>query len=107
VEKLSLTLPAMWADHHVLAVRKALADTPGIGAVAASARDFTLSITFDPATVAAEAIIAGLAKAGYVEGAAPRGGDPKSTKAAWVGGGSRATTTNPADAAMSGDYRNY
>jgi copper chaperone CopZ len=107
MKELTLTVPRMWADHHVLAVRKALADTPGIGAVEASARDFTLRIAFDPATISAEAIVAGLAAAGYVEGAAPGAGEPESAKAAWGAGGSRTTTTNPADAAMSGDYRKY
>ncbi len=107
MKELTLTLPAMWADHHVLAVRKVLADTPGIGAVKASARDFTLRVAFDPATISAEAIVAELAAAGYVEGAAPGAGEPESAKAAWMDGGSRATTTNPADAAMSGDYRKY
>ena len=107
MKELTLTVPTMWADHHVLAVRRTLADTPGIGAVEASARDFTLRVAFDPATISAAAIVAGLAEAGYVEGAVPGAGDPESAKAAWAGGGSRVTTTNSADAAMSGDYRKY
>jgi copper chaperone CopZ len=107
MNELTLTVPAMWADHHVLAVRKALATTPGIGPVEASARDFTLRVAFEPATISAEAIIAELAQAGYVEGVAPGVGEPEGAKTGWMDGGSRATTTNPADAAMSGDYRKY
>jgi copper chaperone CopZ len=107
MKELTITVPAMWADHHVLAARTALAGVEGIGAVEASARDFTLRVAFDPATIASAAIVATLAGAGYVEGAAPGAGEPESAKAAWGTGGTRTTTTNPADAAMSGDYRKY
>ena len=107
MKEVTLTVPAMWADHHVLTVRETLAGAPGVGAVEASARDFTLRISFDPAATNAETIVAGLAAAGYVQGAVPGAGDPVSARAAWADGGSRTTTTNSADAAMSGDYRKY
>jgi copper chaperone CopZ len=107
MKELTLTLPAMRADHHVLAVRAALAGVAGIDAVNASARDFTLRVAFDPGTIAAEAIVAGLAAAGYEPGEAPAAGEGESGKVAWATNGSRTTTTNPADAAMSGDHRNY
>ncbi len=107
MKELTLTVPAMWADHHVLTVRATLAGAPGVGAVAASARDFTLRVAFDPAATDAGAIAALLAAAGFAEGAVPGAGDPVSARAAWADGGPRATTTNSADAAMSGDYRKY
>lgn len=107
MEQLTITLPAMWADHHVLAVRAALAGVAGIGAVEASAREFTVRVTFEPATIAAEAICSRLAEAGYARGSAPEAGDGESAKAAWALGGVRVTATDPADAAMSGDYRKY
>jgi len=107
MNQLRLTVPAMWADHHVLVVRKTLAETSGVTAVEASARDFSLLVSFDPQAVTAQDIVATLGEAGYAEGAAPGPGDPQAFKPAWAAGGLRATTTNPADAAMSGDYRKY
>jgi len=107
MERLTLTLPAMWADHHVLAVRSALAEAPGVAETKASARDFTLQVAFDPATTTSEAVVARLAAAGYVQGPLPGAGTGERDEAAWTTGGSRTTTTNPADAAMSGEHRNY
>ena len=107
MKELTLIVPAMWADHHVLAVRAALVGTPGIGAVHASARDFTLKVGFDPAAIAAEAVIATLAAAGYAQGVAPGAGAGAGDDRAWATAGSRTTTTNPADAVMSGDHRKY
>ena len=107
MKELTLTVPAIWADHHVIAVHKTLAGTPGIAAVQASARDFTLRVAFDPDTIAAETILAKLAAAGYVEGAAPGAGEATIPGTTWGAGSPRVTTTNPADAAMSGDHRKY
>jgi copper chaperone CopZ len=107
MERLTLTLPAMWADHHVLAVRAALADMPGVADTQASARDFTVQVAFDPTTTTSEAVAAKLAEAGYTPGAAPGAGGGERDDAAWAAGGSRTTTTNPDDAAMSGEHRNY
>jgi len=107
MERLTLTLPAMWADHHVLAVRAALADLPGVAEAQASARDFRLQVAFDPATTTSEAVVARLAAAGYVQGQIPGAGTGERDEAAWTAGGSRTTTTNPVDAAMSGEHRNY
>jgi copper chaperone CopZ len=107
MEQLTITLPAMWADHHVLAVRAALAGVPGVGAVDASARDFTVQVAFDPAMNAPETIVATLVEAGYAPGAVPGAGTGERDDAAWTAGGSRTTTTNPVDAAMSGEHRNY
>jgi len=107
MEKLAVTLPALWADHHVLAARAALADVPGVGAIEASARDFTLRVEFEPAAASADGILAALAAAGYVPGDPPQAGDGERRKPEWTASGSRTTTTNPVDAAMSGDYRKY
>ncbi len=107
MERLTLTLPAMWADHHVLAVRSALADMSGIADAEASARDFSVQIAFDPATTTPEAVAARLAEAGYTQGPAPGAGSGERDEAAWTTNGSRTTTTNPVDAAMSGEHRNY
>jgi hypothetical protein len=107
MEELAVTLPAMWADHHVLAVRAVLAETPGVGGVEASARDFALRVRFEPAAASADEILARLAAAGYVPGEAPAAGAGERSKPEWATSGSRATTTNPVDVAMSGDYRKY
>ena len=107
MERLTLTLPAMWADHHVLAVRSALADLPGVAETYASARDFTVHVAFDPTTITSEAVAARLAAAGYAQGPVPGAGTGERDEAAWTAGGSRTTQTNPVDAAMSGEHRNY
>ena len=107
MEELALVLPAMWADHHVLAVRGVLTALPGVGQLDASARDFSLRVAFDPAATGAEAITAALTGAGYAPGDLPAGGEPQRDKPAWASGGGRTTTTNPADLAMSGDHRKY
>ncbi|HMK92279.1 MAG TPA: hypothetical protein VK576_04710 [Thermoleophilia bacterium] len=107
MEELALVLPAMWADHHVLAVRDVLSALPGVGHVDASARDFGLRVAFDPAATDAAAITAALTGAGYRPGDLPAGGEPQRDKPAWASAGSRTTTTNQADLAMSGDHRKY
>lgn len=107
METLTLTLPAMWADHHVLHVRDALAEIPGVESVHASARDFTVKVAHDPQAVTATAITARLAEAGYAQGDAPGPGAEQRERSEWATSASRMTMTDPVDAAMSGDYRKY
>jgi copper chaperone CopZ len=107
MEQLLVTLPAMWADHHVLAVRAVLAESPGVESIEASAKDFTVNIGFEPSTTSADALRDALAAAGYPAGEAPGATDVPTNKPAWNGAGSRATSTNAADLAMSGDHRKY
>jgi len=67
MEKLTLDLPAMYGDHHVINVRRILLETPGVKDVYASSCFQVVEVTYDPAQVNAETITARLAEAGYLE----------------------------------------
>ncbi len=105
MEELVAVVPDLWADHHVLRVREALRDLPGVEQVDASARDLTVRVAFDPVQTGSEAIVEALSTAGYPPGE-PADAEAHKTKEAWSGG-PRVTVTNPADLSMSGDYRKY
>jgi copper chaperone CopZ len=116
MEKLQLSIPGMWADHHVLEVRHALSGLPGIESVYASSAWKQALVTFDSSQIDCEKIEAALAQAGYPTGdeAAPagdaatkivaglKGRDPR-----WEVLGARTTRTNRADLDMSGEFRRY
>lgn len=67
MEKLTLDVPAMYGDHHVLEVRRLLAALPGIADIYASSAFQIVEVTYDPQAVDAEQIRATLEKAGYLE----------------------------------------
>ena len=66
----SISLPAMFGDHHVVQVRQIVAALPGVKDIRASASKRRLSVTFDRAQLTAEALRAALAKGGFAPGAA-------------------------------------
>ena len=66
MEVLSLELPAMYGDHHVVEVRRLLFEVPGVDDVYASSGFRAAEITFDPKKTDAEAIKAKLDEAGYI-----------------------------------------
>jgi copper chaperone CopZ len=107
MEELTLTVPDMWADHHVLAVRDALARQAGVTDVVASARDTSVRLAFDASQTGAEQIAASLSEAGYPVGDREEAGPPPTNKPAWATAGVRKTTTDPIDLVMSGDHRKY
>ncbi len=111
MEKLQLSVPTMWADHHVLNVRAALLRVEGVESVYASSAWKQVLVVFDPVRTGRAAIETALAGAGYpVEGGqvpvmtAPgeHMRDPK-----WELLGARVTKTNRADIDMSGEFRRY
>jgi copper chaperone CopZ len=67
MEKLTLDLPAMYGDHHVLEVRRILLEMSGVSDVYASSCFHVVEVAYDPAQVRAEAIHAALEAAGYLE----------------------------------------
>jgi len=105
MEELVAVVPDMWADHHVLIAREAVAALPGVGNVEASARDLTVRVTYDAETTGRDAIVAALAAAGYPPGEPPSE-EAHKDKPAWSTA-PRITDTNTSDLAMSGDYRQY
>jgi copper chaperone CopZ len=109
MENLKLTIPTLYADHHVIRVRQVLAALDGITNVVASSAFKQVSFEFDPAKHTSEKIIAALTSAGYapgVEEIVER--TPNATPdPAWSDQGIRVTTTNPIDLQLSGEFRKY
>ena len=109
MEELSLSLPSMWADHHVLDVRRVL-DELGVAQCEASAAHKAVRLSFDPGVVQREAILQALAEAGYTPTEVTQFPQPlanKEPESAWFLQGLRVTQTNRLDLEMSGDFRKY
>ena len=104
---MSLTVPGMWADHHVLMVREVLFAIDGVEEVKAEALPRTVTVGFDAARTGAAAVTHALEAAGYASGDLVESGDRQQNKPEWTSNGSRVTLTNELDLAMSGDYRKY
>ena len=108
--KLTLNLPAMYADHHVLRVRAALASLSGVTHTVASAGKKQVTIEYDEAAVSPAGIIQKLVAAGYSpDQVLPLPTLPKSTedRSAWYMLIHRVTQTEIKDLEMSGDFRRY
>ena len=107
MEELTLAVPGMWADHHVLAVRDLLKQDAGVSAIVASARDTAVRLDYDASLTSPEQIAALLSAGGYPSGAGDAAATPPTDKPAWATAGVRATATDPTDLIMSGDHRKY
>ncbi len=110
MDKVTFNIPAMWADHHVLAVRETLGQVPGVGEVIASAMYKDVLVKYDPATVTPEALTSTLAQAGYEIARSPElPTHPERTDDAsdWFQFQERITETDMRDLEMSGDHRMY
>ena len=107
MEELTLTVPDLWADHHILKVRDALADLDGLESIEASAKDRTLTLLIDPSRLDAARVTDDLVAAGYPPGEPEVAHDIPRAKPEWAGAGLRITRTNPVDLTMSGDHRKY
>jgi copper chaperone CopZ len=68
MERLTLDLPAMYGDHHVIEVRRILMEMPGVEAVYASSSFQRAEVSYDPARIDADVIKARLDRAGYLGG---------------------------------------
>jgi copper chaperone CopZ len=110
MEKLTLSLPTMWADHHILRVRETLGSLPGVEQVVASALYKDVLVEFDPALTSPQALSSALAEAGYPVGkelqvpAYPKRIDDSSD---WFQFQDRVTVTDRRDLEASGDFRKY
>ena len=71
MEKLLLTIPTLYADHHTTAVVKILEGTEGIKDFYVSSAFSYISLSFDPKAVKPEEIRSVLAEQGYTEDAEP------------------------------------
>jgi copper chaperone CopZ len=109
MKKTILTVPRLWADHHVLKVREVLAALNGINDVYASAAWKQVLVQYDGDQLDESAIVAALTDAGYavseelgLEGTRLSKGDP-----AWEQLDVRVTKTDQRDLILSGDFRRY
>jgi copper chaperone CopZ len=109
MEKTVLSVPKMWADHHVLKVREVLTGLDGVESVYASSAWKQVIVEYDPARADEAALTHALANAGYevgelmeLEGSRLSAGDPQ-----WDELGVRVTKTNQRDLELSGDFRRY
>jgi copper chaperone CopZ len=110
MDKVTFTIPALWADHHTLTVRNALDQVSGVKEVIASALYKDVLIKYDPAVVSPEALADTLAEAGYEIAKAPElPGYPERIDDAsdWFQFQERITETDMRDLEMSGDHRMY
>ena len=107
MKELTLAVPSLWADHHVLAVRDLLREDDAVTLTEASALERTVRVQYDEARTDPQRITDLLTKGGYACGAAAEAEAPPTDKPAWATAGVRVTTTNAVDLAMSGDYRKY
>jgi copper chaperone CopZ len=110
MEKATFSVPAMWADHHVLAVREALGQVGGVSEVLASAMYKDVLVHYDPDAVTPDALQTALAEAGYQISEVPQfPGHPERTDdtSDWFRFQQRITETDMRDLQMSGDHRMY
>jgi len=110
MEKSAFVVPKMYADHHVLAVREALAKISGVQDVHASSAFKRVVVAYDPAATSAEAVQAALEEAGYGPDdciACPPVLSRKEDGSLWHNLRPRVTETNRLDLEMSGDFRKY
>jgi copper chaperone CopZ len=110
MERVTFNLPAMWADHHTLAVREALNQVDGVEKVIASALYKDVLVKYDPAKVDSSTLETALAQAGYQVGQAPELPTfPERTDdmSDWFQFQERLTETDLRDLEMSGDHRKY
>jgi len=63
----SLPLPMLYADHHVLEVRRLLLALPGVKAVYASSSFHIVEVDFEESELTKDEIQATLAQAGYLD----------------------------------------
>ena len=66
MKKLTVDVPAMYGDHHVLEVRRILLELPGVSQVNASSSFHVVEVEYDPEKSSQEEITARLEQAGYL-----------------------------------------
>lgn len=88
METLSIDLPAMYADHHVVEVRGLLMNLPGIDDVYASSAFHILRVRVDPAQINEAVIRSKLSEAGYL-------GELSIATEEWKTGSPKDTADNP------------
>jgi copper chaperone CopZ len=65
MKSLEIAVPAMYADHHVIEVRRILFEIPGVETINASSAFKAVEITYDPEKTSEDVLIRTLDEAGY------------------------------------------
>jgi copper chaperone CopZ len=109
MEKTTLSVPTMFADHHVINVKRLLSPLSGVENVIASSAFKQVEIEFDPAKTPQETLVKVLTEAGYAPGTEEviERSPAHTPDPAWQNLGVRAVTTNPVDLQLSGEFRKY
>ena len=110
MERITFSVPTLFADHHVKHVRKALLSLPGVTDVIASSMYRDVTVDYDPAKVPAADIRKAVEDAGYPIGAGPELAPlvpSKDDGSPWYMVQRRRTTTVMLDREMAGDFRKY
>lgn len=108
MQEIVLTVPRLYADHHVQKVRQVLLELPGVESVWASAAERQVAITFDPDKVDAARLTAALAEAGYEQGdVEPEMAVLQMESTVWQRAAVRLARTHPVDRQVAGDFRKY
>ena len=68
MEKLVLSIPNLYGDHHTTAVRQILLAIPGLSDIVVSSAFHQVSMTLDPSKATAEAVTQALTAQGYGAG---------------------------------------
>jgi copper chaperone CopZ len=109
--KVRFLVPDLWADHHVINVRKVLLGAPGVASVYASSAFKEIAVEYDGKATTPDQLAKLLAAAGYPPATGISPDDGKviygEFDAMWRERGNRVTTTNALDIQMSGDFRRY
>jgi len=110
MKSITLSIPSMYADHHVMGVRQALLGLDGVESVVASAARRAVVVQHDDAVVSADALSRVLAEAGYpaeVPVELEPTLQPSKDGSTWYTVIQRLTNTDRRDLEMSGDFRRY
>jgi copper chaperone CopZ len=110
MHSVTLSAPAMYADHHVLKVREALLAQSGVEEVMASSAWQAVIVSYDPDKTDPASIQQTLTQAGYppdkttpiLAQSGEQFKDP-----AWAEIDARVRKTNESDLRLSGDFRRY
>ena len=109
MQKITLTIPALYADHHVTRVKNLISPIAGVETVIASSAFKQVVVEFDEKKTTQDALVKALTDAGYAPGIEEVvGKSPFATAdAAWEKQGVRSTETNQVDLQLSGEFRKY
>jgi copper chaperone CopZ len=110
MQKTVISVPTMFADHHVLRVREALLGLSGVSKVVASSARKQVAVAYDDSVLSSDRIAQALVEAGYPPNEElPILGQHHQSEdgSPWYTVLQRVTTTEMKDLEMSGDFRRY